>query len=400
MPSVKKRATPESEREPERAETASDAAYGPPSIDDSVPGDDGSVTEDYGSVTETEDEEAVPRHAMRLTELADELSAVILGHCDATSLARCCCTAKYLRQVEQLHRSRIWEQLVLARWPESAAQGSLAEKLALGWRARYRMLEDQEMRGERKSSYGTSWGTSSQTDTPCPASLTLHEINQQFEFFLESNNGSHSSAARMEAIRMEEVGEPADYDDPFSADVMGMAVAEDSSVERSSDIVAFVSNQDPLIRFDGCKELLVRRRNDGALATFLEISWHPANGFEKTGSGDEDWANRYHDRVTFLGMEVTLDGAVKNEPPNLNEGYAGSLSEACIAIPWPEEDWPDEADIPEPRAIEEWNPEFMLTMGYKIVACEIEEAMKGPTFTLKDLSRILTSKLQWDVYEE
>ena len=358
--------------------------------------------------SETEDEEAVPQHTMRLTELADELIALILGHCDATSLARCCCTAKYLREAEQLHRSRIWEQLVLARWPASAAQGSLPEKLALGWRAQYRMLEDQEMRRKRKPSYGNTCGTSSQTDPPCPATLTLHEINQQFEFFLESNNGSHSSAARMEAIRVDEIGEPTDYDAPFAADIMEIMWAhgndlmddvmemEDTSVETSSGIVAFVSHQDPLT-VDGPIELLVRRRNDGALANFLELSGHPANGPE--GSGDEDWANRYKDRVTFLGMYVTLDGAVKNEPPNLNEGFVGSLSEACIVIPWHEEDWPDEADIPEPRAIEEWN-QFMLIMGYTICACEIEEEMKGPTFTLKDLSRILTSKLQWDVYEE
>ena len=214
----------------------------------------------------------------------------------------------------------------------------------------------------------------SMQDRPAPSTLSLREMVQQFEFFVECNSdapgsrGTQASTVRMQSVRMIY---PADRRDEDPNDQAAFSCCPD-----------FLPFQILGRQFD----LLVRRRADGALASLAKFS-HATPRYD-----DEP---EREGRVSYL--QVNLSRVAEKDHPYHRET---DLDEGCVVMEWPEEDWPDEDDIPELWSQSQWGL-FTLTLRYSIFEGEENcEKVGNMKFTLNDLSRILTNRMRWAVFEE
>lgn len=166
-----------------------------------------------------------------LSRLPPELLAIVIDKLDSLELCRACSVATALRHAEQGRAETLWRVLTLKRWPWAFNPVSIVSGVS-SWKARYKVLHQRL--------------TNRKAEIEPP---DIDRLNVLYEFLLECSSDDMTRASTVP---------------------MGMQPynANDAAVRR---VYFGTADSTPLHIVGNCVELLVRRRADGAIASFVKM---------------------------------------------------------------------------------------------------------------------------------
>ena len=175
--------------------------------------------------------QGAPSLANMLAQLPPELLAIVMDKLDALELCRLCATATALRDAEQNRAETRWHGLTLKQWPWASNPTSIVSGLS-SWKARYKVMHRRLHSRLARSE---------------PASID--QLNARYEFLLECSSKDMSSVNTVPVAVL-----------PYEAG------AADPRM-----YFGCLQGAPPLRVVGNYIEILVRRRADGAFASFIKM---------------------------------------------------------------------------------------------------------------------------------
>ena len=298
---------------------------------------------------------------MPLLEFPDEILSQVLATLDAASLLRASTSCKKLQALEVQARDELWRRLTLDAWPVAASYGPFAQ---MTWRGRYKYFV---VRTAERAPPRLEEGEV----------LTVEQLNQRFEFFIEIGRFPHHSVH----------GDPPEH--PNVSLHLKMDSDGYSLIPRDDDTPAKLMLE---LDKDVSMDVMVRRISDGAVAVLFhgsidEDSWDLERDPDELGlvsfGGGSQWDPCFDEEGDLDGLERM------NESGDHRGEYAPGMS--CTLAIEPVEDEDGEEDLSQPGT-------------FVWAGLEISTSFRGERqFDLErpTMSRLLTSKdlMVWEQYD-